>query len=336
MQNVLILFGGQSSEHEVSVLSARNIVAAIDQRKYALRYVYITKTGEWVAVDRIDMTLSGQQSVTPQLGTGSFDIGGVVYAPDVIFPILHGSGGEDGSIQGLAQLLHIPVVGCGIAASAAAMNKYLTKQLMIANSMTVTPFTTHRRADGGVDYTALASHYGPTLFVKPAGGGSSVGVSKVRNQSELDAALKSAHADDDLALIETAIDAREIEVAVLGNYPDIQVSSTGEIQPDAEFYSYESKYAAHSTSAVIIPADIGESISEDIRRQAKRIYEILGCCGLARVDFFVDKTTQHIYFNEINTMPGFTSISMYPKLWNYNHVSYRQLIERLIELAIMK
>jgi D-alanine-D-alanine ligase len=256
--------------------------------------------------------------------------------PDVILPILHGKNGEDGTVQAVAQLVHIPIVGCDMTSSAVSMNKYITKQVAMANNIRVAPFTIHYTTDSMPVYYEVADKLGPTLFVKPANAGSSVGVYKVRNQEELEKAITGAHLFDDIVLIETAIDARELEIAVLGNYPAIEPSVVGEIKPQGEFYSYESKYDELSESIVVIPAEISEELSNDLRRQAVLIFHILGCSGMARVDFFVDRDTNDVYLNEVNTIPGFTDISMYPKTWEHAGVSYAQLIERLINLAVTK
>ena len=321
------------------MISARNVAKVIDPAKFHVLYGYIDQHGLWWQVDSVTH-ISGDDArqILPILGTKVFAVYGTkeVICPDVILPILHGRHGEDGSVQALAQLMHLPIVGCDMTASAAAMNKYITKEIAMANDIVIAPFMVHRRADKVPDYASVASALGDQLFVKPASAGSSVGVSKVSNQQQLEAALIGAHVHDDMVLVERAIVGRELEVAVLGNYPDVQVSVVGEIRAQGEFYSYESKYDETSTSQVIIPADIAPEVSDQLREQAVMIFYALGCSGMARVDFFVENDTQQIYLNEVNTIPGFTDISMYPKLWNHAGMSYGQLVERLIELALSK
>jgi D-alanine-D-alanine ligase len=339
MKTVLLLFGGESTEHEVSVASASNVDQALNKDTFTIIYSYIDRNGVWWHVDGITTDLPADaKQLLPQFGRKSFILEGTetTFAPDVILPILHGRNGEDGTVQAVAQLMHIPIVGCDMTSSAAAMNKYLTKQIAMANNIRIAPFTIHYAADAALVYAEISEKLGATLFVKPANAGSSVGVYKVTNQEELDKAIAGAHTFDDIVLIETAINARELEIAVLGNYPAIEASVVGEIKAQGEFYSYESKYDEQSESSVVIPAEISPELSDELRRQAVLIFHILGCSGLARVDFFIDKNTHDIYLNEVNTIPGFTDISMYPKTWEYAGVSYAELIERLINLALAK
>ena len=337
MKTVLLLFGGESSEHDVSIKSAVNISAAIDPDKFTIIYGYIDREGAWWFVGGVNHILPDDaKQLLPVLGKKSFIVEGtdtVIY-PDVILPILHGRNGEDGSVQALGQLVHIPVVGCDMTSSASAMNKYITKQLAIANNIKVVPFAVHYKGDPFPPYEDIMTNIGEVVFVKPANSGSSVGVYKVATQKELDDALTNAHGYDEIALIEKAINARELEAAVLGNYPEINVSAISEIEPDGEFYSYESKYDEASTSKVVVPAEISPELSDKLRQDAARIFRILGGSGLARVDFFVDKDTQDVFLNEVNTIPGFTNISVYPKAWENAGVSYAELIETLIQLAL--
>jgi D-alanine-D-alanine ligase len=256
-----------------------------------------------------------------------------VVKPDVILPILHGKNGEDGSVQGLAQLLHIPIVGCDMTSSAICMDKVATKEILEARGITVAPYEIHRVGTPVPDFNHLTMRLGSPMFVKPSRAGSSVGVSKVYSEEELIRALDAAHEHDDTVLIERGIAGRELEVAVLGNPPTHEASTVGEIKPSEEFYSYEAKYAATSTSEVIIPAELDDAKRSQIRTLASDVYAALGCKGLSRVDFFLSDDST-IYVNEINTIPGFTNISMYPKLWREAGVSYSQLIERLIFLVL--
>lgn len=330
---VLLLFGGESSEHDVSVSSARNVFAALDDDKYDVQICHIDKHGKWWLVDEVsgEMDFNEAEQIVPVLGEHGFTSldGGSSLRPDVIFPVLHGKNGEDGSVQGLAQLLHIPIVGCGVAASAIGMDKVASKRLASEIGLTVVPYRVHRQGDSAPSYDDLHAELSDVMFVKPARAGSSVGVSKVTSSEEFTKALGEAHRHDAVVLIEKAINAREIETAVLGTPPHQQVSGVGEIVPGEEFYSYDDKYSAASSATVQVPADIGENVVAKIQQQALDFFDAIGGSGLARVDFFVDG--DDVYFNEINTMPGFTNISMYPKLWREQGVNYSDLVDRLLE-----
>lgn len=331
---VMLLFGGESPEHEVSVASARNVYAAIDDSKYEVILGYIDRQGKWWLLDEIadPIDINGAAQLLPNLGDGWFVAEQQTVRPDVILPILHGENGEDGSIQGLAQLLHIPVVGCDVAASAIGMNKVLTKQLLAAQHIQTVPYEVHYAYQPVPEFQRLSMTLGCPIFVKPAHGGSSVGVSKAHNDDELAVALETAHQYDDTVLLEQAITGRELEVAVLGRVPNHQVSIVGEVLSDADFYTYDDKYV-NGTSQVAIPADISQAVMIRVQAMAGRVYEVLGCKGLARVDFFLADDDQ-LYLNEINTLPGFTNISMYPKLWRYEGIGYSELIDRLITDAL--
>ncbi|MEP6710557.1 MAG: D-alanine--D-alanine ligase family protein [Candidatus Saccharibacteria bacterium] len=334
---VLLLFGGESTEHEVSISSARNVYAAMDDTKFDVVLCFIDKNGRWWLLEEFALTIDTHQSpqLEAALGGKSFLTlpGNKVITPDVIFPVLHGRNGEDGSVQGLAQLLHIPIVGCDVTASALAMDKIATKQILEANGIDIVPYETHRKGELAPDIAKINMTLGSPLFVKPARSGSSVGVSKVYGNEKFTEALEKAHQHSDVVLIERAITARELEVAVLGNPPHHKVSGVGEIKASGDFYSYESKYDLTSTSSVIIPAEIEDELKSKVTELAGRVYEILGCTGMARVDFFLSDD-QKLYVNEVNTIPGFTNISMYPKLWREEGVSYLELIEELIASAL--
>lgn len=334
---VLLLFGGESSEHDVSISSARNVYAAMDDSKYDITLCFIDKHGKWWLLNDFGMSISTHDApqVVPVLGSGCFITvpSSHMIKPDVILPILHGKNGEDGSVQGLAQLLHIPIVGCDMTASALCMDKLATKQIMQANDIKIADYVAHREGDDMPDFTLLSTKLGIPLFVKPNRAGSSVGVSRVISAEELDIALTEAHMHDGIVLIEQGITGREIEVAVLGNPPRHQVTRPGEVLAEGTFYSYESKYAATSSSSVVIPAALDESTEAEVRDLAARTYALLGCRGFARADFFIGEDNT-VYFNEINTLPGFTNISMYPKLWREAGVPYPQLIDKLIAAAL--
>ena len=332
-QHVMLLFGGESSEHEVSIASARNVFDAIDKATYELSLVFIGKDGRWWLIDSFDDHAHPTVQLSLQPGTSTFTTSDArSITPDILFPVLHGRNGEDGSVQGLAQLLHLPIVGCDMTASVLAMDKIAAKEVFAHHGLDVLPFAVHRQGEPTPDYAEIASALGPTLFVKPSRAGSSVGISRVTNEAAFANALDEAHVHDEFVLIEQAANhPRELEVAVLGTPPHHEASVVGEIRPDGEFYSYDSKYSDSSTSSVVIPADISDELAQTIREQALAAYSALKCRGFARVDFLLDDTG--LYINEINTIPGFTDISMYPKLWEASGLSYSALIDRLIALA---
>ncbi len=316
-------------------MSARNVFAALDDEKYLVELAYIDKAGKWWLVETIDARHTGCPQLLPVLGHGQFvtlPIGGIV-RPDVMLPVLHGQGGEDGSVQGLAQLLHIPIVGCNLSASTLCWDKSLTKAALRNTGIKTVPHILVNRQDRLPDYNEAVASVGTPFFVKPTKGGSSVGVSKVSEETEYSSALDAAFKENDILLIEKAIIARELEVAVLGNIPDHKASGVGEIKTDGGFYSYDSKYDLDSAATVTAVAYISSELTEQLRANALKIFETLGCSGLARVDFFVDETDE-IYLNEVNTLPGFTNISQYPKLWQQQGVSYGELIDKLIQLAV--
>jgi len=334
---VMLLFGGESSEHTVSIASARNVYAAMDDTKFEVLLCFITKSGKWLLMDSFEQVTdtAGLHQLMPLMGTNSFlNIGDKSFIrPDVILPILHGENGEDGTVQGLAKLLHIPIVGCGVAASAICIDKVITKQLLGHAGIKTVPYDIHAIGDLMPSFHKLSEKLGNVLFIKPAKCGSSVGINKATNDEELSFALEEAHKYDSKVLIEQAINARELETGVLGSGNNARVSNVGEITPDEEFYTFESKYSETSQSKVIIPADIDSSLSKDIQTIALKAYKVIGCEGLSRVDFFLSDDGT-LYLNEINTLPGFTNISMYPKLWREKGITYSSLIEALIADAL--
>nr|AIA15417.1 D-alanine--D-alanine ligase [uncultured bacterium] len=334
--NLLLIFGGESAEHEVSIRSARNVFDALDKQKYDIdiELCYIDRNGKWWLVSAVIENPQKLGALLPVLGAGKFWIDEPNHAitPDVLFPVLHGPNGEDGSVQGLAQLLHIPIVGCGIIGSAVCMDKEITKRLLTRAGITVAPGVVHHREDATPVYAeALEKLGGDALFVKPANLGSSVGVSKVTDQASLSKALEEAHRYDRKVLIERAVKGRELECAVLGNeHPEASV--VGEIMPGDEFYSYDEKYAETSNTKTSTRAPLPKETSAKIRAVALAAYKVLECRGLARVDFFLaDDGT--VYLNEVNTLPGFTSISMYPQLWKASGLDYSSLLDRLVALS---
>lgn len=333
--DLLLVFGGESSEHDVSIASASNVLAALSKDKYEIQLCYIDRRGRWWLVDHIAKNYNTKSTMQLSVVPGSASLitllGGKVIEPDVILPILHGKNGEDGSVQGLAQLLHIPIVGCDLTSSAICMDKLIAKQIAQSYGIKVAPSLTYRRGESAVDFADAVAKLDNTLFIKPSRSGSSVGVSKVDSSESYRVALEQALEHGDTVLIESAIVGREIEVAVLGNPPRHQVSQTGEVKSD-DFYSYNQKYSQASTSQIIIPSSLDKETERNLRRVASQLYKAFGCNGLARIDFFVTKQNQ-IYFNEINTMPGFTDTSMYPKLWTEQGASYSDLLDTMISLV---
>ena len=348
--SVCILFGGVSPEHEVSLRSAESVLNNIDKNKYNVFPVGITKDGDWILYGGKDYSLlpTGEwkehpphrrAAISPVRGQGPLSFEGdcvVRERIDVVFPVLHGENGEDGAMQGLMQLAGIPCVGPHVAASACAMDKTLTKLVVDHAGVPQAAWHLVRRNDlnNHLENTldTLEYRFRYPMFVKPAGTGSSVGVSKAADRETLAAALKAAAAFDEKILVEEFIHGREIEVAVMGNDSPV-ASICGEIDSGADFYDYEAKYVT-DTSTAYIPARIPEDIQEVVREAAVKVYSAIGCQGLSRVDFFVTYEENRVVFNEINTLPGFTSISMYPKLFDASGIPYSQLIDALIDLAM--
>lgn len=335
-QTVLLLFGGESSEHDVSIMSARNVYAAMDGEKYTIHLCYIDRNGKWWLLDGWSDTLErhGGVQLLAAPGTGGFMAipGNSIVSPDVILPILHGKNGEDGTVQGLAELLHIPIVGCDVTASAVCMDKALTKQVLVANGIKTAKFIIHRSGKPAPSYELVVQTLGETIFIKPSRAGSSMGVSKVRAEHEYKKAITAALEHDSTILIEEAIVGRELETAVLGTIPKHKVSGVGEIISGAEFYDYADKYADDSTAQVLTNVELPESVEQAIRDTSYKVYEAMGCKGLARVDYLLKGSTPYVL--EINTLPGFTNISMYPKLWRANGMHYPELIDNLIQDAL--
>ncbi len=344
---VAVIFGGKSSEHEISKISATTVIRNIPKDKYRVIPVYITKSGEWKLYDgSVDNICSGNWEsyaatciLSPSTEhKGLFRIVGdkVKSIPvDVLFPVLHGKGGEDGSIQGLFEMCGIPYVGCGILASAASMDKAYTKIICEkANVPQAKHIVAHSYEADKIDEVLnnIEEKLGYPCFIKPSRAGSSVGVSKAHNREEAVEGLKLAAKNDSTIIIEEFIKGREVETAVLGNIDDIQVGCVGEVLAAEEFYTFDAKYN-NEESKTVIPADIDESVSEKIREYAKTVFKAMDCRGLSRVDFFI-RDNGDIIFNEINTMPGFTSISMYPMIFNHAGIDTEQLVDRLIELAL--
>lgn len=335
---VLLVYGGESPEHDVSIMSARNIYAAMDNAKYKVKLCYVDTHGKWWLLDDWpeDVAHHGGVQLVAALGGKSFITipGNSILHIDVIYPAIHGDTAEDGAIQGLAKLLHIPVVGSDVAAHAAGWNKLWTKQLLEVSGIPIVPYRVYRKGGEMPSFSVCTRELGAdVLFVKPTQAGSSIGVSRVTTANEFTQALKLAAKYSDTVLIEKVIVGRELEVAVLGNPPHHKTSDVGEIVPKDGFYSYEEKYAATSQTLVYSHAKLTDVMRKKIRRIAHDTFQILECRGLARVDFLMNEDGV-LYVNEINTLPGFTNISQYPKLWHEQGVKYPQLIDKLIHLAL--
>jgi D-alanine-D-alanine ligase len=338
-----IVFGGRSVEHEVSVASATSILEALDPSRYDVSLLCVDTEGRWRlgGPGAIPSNASrGEEVSLPAVpGDGtllSAKAGRPVGRLDVVVPIIHGTGGEDGCIQGFLELAGVPYVGSGVLGSAIQMDKDVAKKLLRAEGIPVVPWIAARAAEIAAGAQAVADvairELGLPAFVKPASLGSSVGVSKAKTRAQLVEGLRGAARYDDKILVERAVNAREIEVAVLGNDAP-EASVLGEIVPKAEFYDYESKYVDDDTE-LLVPAPVDEEIAERARALALRAFRILEGAGLARVDFFLDRDTGELFLNELNSLPGFTEVSMYPRLWQASGLSYPALLDRLIELAL--
>ncbi len=333
-----IIYGGRSAEHEVSILSACNVIKALDTKKYVPVLMRITKQGGWYLEDKGSLLLAHTKSknalmITPgSKKTTLVPSDGVGHGPqvDVVFPVLHGPYGEDGTVQGLLKLLNVPFVGSSVLGSAVAMDKEVAKRLMASVGIDIAEYIV-MNAHTKVSYEKVVRKLGKIVFVKPANLGSSVGVSKVRNKKEYDNAIKDAFRFDTKILVEEYIQGRELECGVLGN-DDPKCSLVGEIIPHDEFYSYDAKYIDENGAELVIPAKLSPLLQKKIQSLALRAFKVACCEGMARVDFFMSK--KRIVVNEVNTIPGFTDISMYPLLWKASGVSYSKLVTQLITLAI--
>ncbi len=334
-----LVFGGRSGEHQVSVVSARSVARALDPGRYKVVPMAIDREGLWAdpatAAEVLERSGDRTDRVMPFKGATRLDLRLVNTRLDVVFPVLHGPFGEDGTVQGLLEVLGIPYVGPGVTASAVCMHKGLTKRLLVSAGLPTPSWVEVRREAWRAEPAAVRDRclaLGLPLFVKPARLGSSVGITKVTEGSALDGALELAFGFDREVVVEAAVDAREIEVAVLGNRRP-RASVPGEVVPGGEFYTFEDKYL-DETSQLLAPAPLETDRSEDARKLAVEAYTALGCEGMARVDLFLDRGSDRFMVNEINTIPGFTSISMYPRLWELTGLPYGRLLDRLVELAL--
>lgn len=333
----MVIFGGKSGEHEVSLMSVTSILKVMNREKYNIIPVGITKEGIWKVYNGpVEKIVTGEWE---ELGEKMdiFSLGQDNREKiDIVFPVLHGPFGEDGRIQGLLEMLNVPYVGAGVMASAVGMDKAMTKKLCSVEDMPQAEYIVMTEKDydikGIQGFVEVEEKLGYPVFVKPANLGSSVGISKVKNREELSEAINLAFKYDKKIVIEEFINGREIECSVLGN-DEVKASVLAEIMPANEFYDYQDKYI-DGNSRFEIPADLPKNITEEIQNLAIKVYKLLNCCGLARVDFFVERESNKVYFNEINTMPGFTQISMYPKMWEATGIGYEELIDKLIVLGV--
>ena len=308
---VAVIYGGRSGEHEVSLRSAKSIIEAMDPEKYKVLHYLISREGKW-----------SPRPIVPE-PNGNPEI-------DVVFPALHGTFGEDGTLQGLLELANLPYVGAGVLASSVSMDKDVMKRLAMERGLPVVDYLVVR-GNNPEDLEGICSHFPFPMFVKPANLGSSVGISKAHNCVELKAALALAASFDRKVIVERGIAGREFECSVLGNEEPV-ASVPCEILPSREFYDYDDKYILDQ-SETVIPADLSHEQTAELQHLAVECYRVVECEGMARVDFLLESATDRLYINEINTIPGFTSISMYPKMWEYSGLPMPKLIDRLVELA---
>ncbi len=341
---LLVLFGGQSAEHDVSCMTAAHVLAAADRSRYEIETVGITRDGQFVSVDGLAELEPGAEVKALEPVGAATHLGArqlTAQADDdsqqlVVLPLLHGPMGEDGTIQGLCELANVAYVGAGVLGSAVTMDKAMAKTVLDAHKLPQTKWKAFNEHDVTTSRDTvldeIEADLGLPCFVKPANMGSSVGVSKASTREELEAALSTALRYDEVLVVEEAVDAREIELSVLGN-SDLDVSVPGEIVPGADFYDYEDKY--HDGAAeLIIPAELPDGVAAELQELAKQAFRCLRVEGLARADFLYEENGRGALINELNTIPGFTPISMYPKLWEASGLSYSKLIDRLVDLAI--
>ncbi|MEM7367293.1 MAG: D-alanine--D-alanine ligase family protein [Bacteroidota bacterium] len=343
-RQLALMFGGPSPEHEVSIRSARNIFTALNRETYEIYLIGIDKQGRWFHVTETSfegedfrITAGKQLIIIPGQTTGQIRyLDGQEEFPqiEVVFPITHGPYGEDGTLQGLLRHLYLPFVGPDVAGSAVSMDKDLTKRLLRDADLLVAAYRTfYYYEQDAIDYMAVVNELGTPLFIKPANMGSSVGVRKAETKEEFDAAIAEAFRYDHKIIVEECLYGRELECAVLGNR-EIAATSVGEVGMTEGFYTYDAKYISETDADILIPAPgLDDQILAKLILVAKSTYRVLGCEGMTRVDMFLDEEGR-VYINEVNTLPGFTSISMYPKLWEHAGTSYSELIDELISLAI--
>ncbi len=338
MKKIALLFGGKSAEHEVSITSANSLLAGIDYGIFEIIPIKINKDGEWCTPleSRTDLKNEIHQKLLfPEIEKSKL-ISFIKEEIDVVFPLLHGTYGEDGTIQGFCEIIGKAYVGAGVLGSSVGMDKEITKILLHNSGIPVVPFLTIRSLEWELDkqklLNSIAKEFSYPIFIKPCNSGSSIGITKVKSFPELESAINIAFKFDTKLLIEPGLAVREIEISVLGN-EKIEVSLPGEIHPGAEFYDYQDKYHSGSSWSEI-PAKLDGDLIKNIQSIAESAFIALNLNGMARIDFFIEKITNEIFINEVNTIPGFTPISMYPKMWEASGVGYSALIEKLVDLAI--
>ncbi len=327
-----VIHGGISTEHDVSEMSAESVINNLDKAKYEIHSIYINEYGKWYEI------IEGKKEEV-------YNIVWLLKELDVVFPVLHGIGGEDGTIQGLLEMLNIPYVGCGILASATGMDKIYTKIIFEKAKISQAPYIYIRKINyeykiideefesKTIDFKEIESKIKYPMFIKPSKSGSSVGVKKATNTQELKMAIENAGQYDDKILVEQGISGKEVECAILKDKGEVIASTVGEIQSAEEFYSFDAKYNIPE-SKTVIPAEISQEQIEEVRKLAIKAFNAIDGNGLSRVDFFIEENTNKIYINEINTMPGFTKISMYPKLFENVGIPYSELLDKLIQNAL--
>lgn len=344
-RKLFVLYGGKSAEHDVSIQTAFSVIKALDFEKYEVSPIYITEKGQWIKREALEgpvkeleqLRLTHSEHLPMQVGSSLFEKNGEDKVEDlpIIFPLLHGPNGEDGTVQGLLEVLNLPYVGNGVLASSAGMDKVIMKNLFAQAGLAQVKYVHFIRPEWEKNpeaaYEKTEAEIGYPCFVKPANLGSSVGISKCKNREELVKAFDEAFQFDRKIIIEQGVKAREIEIGVLGN-DDPECSIPGEIVPKKEFYDYRAKYIDGDT-ALIIPADIPEDVYEKMKSMAIKAFKALDCSGLVRADFFLTEEGE-VLINEVNTMPGFTPISMYPLLWKHTGIDYPDLIDRLVQLGM--
>ena len=338
--NLVVVFGGQSAEHDVSCVTGAHVLRAIDPDRYVVTAIGIDRDGHWHLAEGAMKALDQGPAALPdrleanglQVSSAPVLAAAASTGTTVVLPLLHGPLGEDGTIQGMLELLGLPYVGSGVLGSAVCMDKAMAKDVLARHGIPQPRYATVSPATSTATLQSITRDLGYPVFVKPANMGSSIGVSKVRSDADLELALDLAFSYDDVVLVEEAIVGREIEVAILGN-DDARASVPGEIVPGNEFYDYDDKYVTDGAQ-LLVPASLDGGEIADVQQLALDVFRVLRCSGLARVDFFYEAGGRGFLCNEVNTMPGFTPISMYPKLWQASGVNYSDLIDRLVELAL--
>jgi D-alanine-D-alanine ligase len=348
-KTVALIFGGKSSEHEVSIRSAKNVANALDKNKFDFILVGISKEGSWYRFRGPEVFDQAVRLSDKSLPAGSDPVALISeagkpllfslksqskIAVDCAFPILHGTFGEDGTIQGLFKMMNLPFVGCGVWSSAAGMDKEVMKRLLTFEGINNAKYAL-LTPQNKMSYEELAKKLGNPFFIKPANAGSSVGVHKIKSKEDFESGLKDAFKYDTKVLAEEFVQGREIECSVMGLSATAKASLPGEVITNHEFYSYEAKYVDDNGATIVIPAQLTPAEIEKIQKAAVKTYQVMGCDGLTRVDFFLKKDGD-LYVNEINTIPGFTKISMYPKMWEASGISYSDLVTKLIGFAFEK